>query len=198
MPFASLDSERGLDKFTVSFICRAARRLIGKYGYLFDDLEEIEQELATEIVEKRPYWDPTKGTWTTFAKAVLKHKIASTVRERLGERRNKARAPQSLDVVIACDEDEAISLADIVSEEARYKHTGQVRRSASTLWELRHDNAAAMSKLSVKQRNLCRLLRHSKTITDAAKVLRISRVTASKRVRGILKRFRDERLSDFL
>jgi DNA-directed RNA polymerase specialized sigma24 family protein len=124
MRSSSLDPARGLDKFAANFIRQASKRLIGKYGYLPDDREDIEQELAAELIARFAKWDPAKGARTTYTSAVLKHTIASIVRRRRAERRNKARSPQSLDAATVNVDDEAVSLARAIPDASKFKHTG--------------------------------------------------------------------------
>jgi RNA polymerase sigma-70 factor (ECF subfamily) len=190
MGFRSLDPDRGIDRFTAKFIRQAAQRLVGKYGYTRTDRDDIEQELATELVVKFPRWDRAKGTRTTYAKVVLKRKIATMVRERRAAQGNAARCPTSLNVPVAGDDDGLGDLSRLIEEGSKGRHLSRSRRSDQSLSELRQDIKKVMSRMPVKLRNACRLLMHGLSITEAAQVLGISRVTATNRVRAILERFR--------
>jgi len=198
MGFTLLAPESGLDKFAANRIRKAARLLIGKYGFLPSDLHDIEQELAAEVIAKFPKWDPAKGSRTTFIATIIDRKVASMVRERRTERRNDARSPASLDGVEVGIDDETTSLAQVVDDAVRLKHLGISILSGQSFAELRLDARTALSQLNLKQRNLCRLLMSGMSIAKAARVLGISRTAACKRRRAILKHFEDLGLRKFL
>jgi DNA-directed RNA polymerase specialized sigma24 family protein len=73
-----------------------ARGVLGRFGFRVSDLEDLEQELATQVFQKTCLHDPERGSREAFVGAVAANKLLNLVQIRTarkrGDRRNFAYA----------------------------------------------------------------------------------------------------------
>jgi RNA polymerase sigma-70 factor (ECF subfamily) len=74
-----------------------ARTLIGKAGFTSADCEDIEQELAMDLLARLKNYDPTKSKRNSFMARVVEHRIATLLEERHAACRDWRLCRESLD-----------------------------------------------------------------------------------------------------
>ena len=65
------NSYPGLDDFAVKLIKRKARQLAGRVGFLHADRQDLEQEMALDLLLRLPHFDPTLATRETFVARLI-------------------------------------------------------------------------------------------------------------------------------
>lgn len=140
-----------LSAYALTTIHHKARRLVGRFGYTADDLPDLEQELALDLLRRAPAYDPTKAQWSTFLSRCIDHRITDLIRARCSSKRDPERV-SPLD-----DDDSAGSGAHL-----RY------RADASPLLDLRLDLTAAIAELPAGLRHICARLMTSSVSAIAA------------------------------
>jgi RNA polymerase sigma-70 factor (ECF subfamily) len=74
-----------------------AHQLVGRYGFTHDDREDLEQELAMDLLRRLPKYDRERASHNTFVARVVDHAVA-TIIERQKTLRRGHRVPKvSLD-----------------------------------------------------------------------------------------------------
>jgi len=86
-----------LGKYAHGLIRSKARTLIGKAGFTSADCEDIEQELALDLLVRLQNYDPQKSKRSTFMTRVVEHRIATLLEERHAACRDWRLCRDSLD-----------------------------------------------------------------------------------------------------
>ena len=167
----------GIHSHIVTVITREARRLVGRYGYTFSDIEDIEHDLFRKV------WVALPGLSTTVFEAainqIVNHEIIDMIRKRERDCRDWRSVAFSMDdhVLGSGNEDEHESYADILDEDLLidfgYSHSWQSRR-----WE-QADVAEGMARLPGDLRDLAETLDAcGGNLSEAARMLGVSRKKA--------------------
>jgi len=72
-------------------IKRKARRLAGHYGYRVSDIADIEQEVATQVVQQLHRHDPSRGSREGFVGKVAKNTLLNLIDKRSAKKRDDRR-----------------------------------------------------------------------------------------------------------
>ncbi len=86
-----------LGDYAHDLIRSKARTLIGKAGFTSADCEDIEQELALDLLVRLENYDPRKSKRSTFMARVVEHRIATLLEERRAACRDWRLCRESLD-----------------------------------------------------------------------------------------------------
>lgn len=89
-----------IDEYVRTLIRFKARRLNGKYGFTKSDREDIEQDLAVFLLERRRRFDPRRGSERTFIESIVHRKVISMVRGRVAAKRHYCRTSSLNDAVL--------------------------------------------------------------------------------------------------
>ncbi len=138
--------------------------MLGKCGIGVDDLEDIEQELYLEVLEKSHTFDPDKGMPSTFIQCILQNKIADILSRKKTELmcRSFAEAGEALDDL----------------EEAQF-----IDQSHSLeMQELSIDVRNVVDSLAPELRCACELLGRGERVIDIARKVGVKRSTFYYRV----------------
>lgn len=71
-----------LGKYADRLIRTKARELVLRPGFTGSEQDDIEQELALDLLVRLPKYDPAKARKTTFMARVVEHRIATLIEER--------------------------------------------------------------------------------------------------------------------
>jgi len=82
----------GLDEFTLGYVRKRARQLVGKHGFRESDREEIEQRLFVKLAKRLHTADPNSPKWKAYVATTVNHGIASMIRDNQAEKRDHRRA----------------------------------------------------------------------------------------------------------
>jgi len=96
-----------LGEYANDLIRSKARTLIGKAGFTSADCEDIEQELALDLLVRLENYDPQKSKRSTFMTRVVEHRIATLLEERRAACRDWRLCRESLDDPARQEDDDA-------------------------------------------------------------------------------------------
>ena len=88
------------------------RQMIGKAGLTASDLEDIEEDLVLDLLERLPRYDPAKSSEYTFALRVVEHRIARILARRSAAMRDWRTQMRSLSEPVLDDEGRQTQLAE--------------------------------------------------------------------------------------
>ena len=86
-----------LGAYANDLIRSKARTLIGKAGFTSADCEDIEQELALDLLARLENYDPKKSKRNSFMARVVEHRISTLLEERHAACRDWRLCRESLD-----------------------------------------------------------------------------------------------------
>ena len=173
----------GITEYAAELIHHKARQLVGTAGFTRDDVEDLEQEMRLDLLERLPKFDPSRATYNTFVSRLVERKISNLIRHRTQEIRDYRCEDGSLhDLVESGDSgDEKVERIETVTQDEQDFRLGKHSRSAEERLDLRLDISLVLSKLPPELRKPAELLQ-SMSITAAARELGIARSTLYDRI----------------
>jgi len=174
-----------------------ARQLVGKAGFTWDDVEDLEQEMTLDLLLRLPKFDPDKAAHTTFVARVTERKISKLLRDRKRERRDFRRIARSLNDPIEDGEGESTERAYTIDQDEVDIRMGHRHCSREEEAHLRLDVSLVVSGLPEDLREIAKRLQ-TETITEAAKSLGIPRSTLYGKIDRLKLLFENAGLRDWL
>lgn len=170
-------SNNGIDAFTLAYVRKRARQLVGKHGFRESDRDEIEQRLLLKLAKRLHKARSDDPRWKAYLKTAVSHGIASMIRDSQAEKRDHRRSC-SIHTVVGKDDDGPIELSDTIGPREANARLGIAPRSDVALVELGMDITDIMAQLPEDLRDLCvRLQRCS--VSQIARDLGVPRTTVS-------------------
>ena len=167
----------GIDAFTLAYVSKRARQLVGKHGFRESDRDEIEQILLVKLAKRLDQANPDDPKWKAYLATTVSHGIASMIRDKQAEKRDHRRSC-SIHTVVGNDEDGPIELSDTIGPREANARLGIAPRSDAALAELGLDIADVMAQLPDDLRELCVRLQHS-SVSEIARDMDVPRTTVS-------------------
>jgi len=165
-----------LSDYAFELIYHKARQLVGKAGFTWDDVEDIEQELALDLLERLAKFDPAKATYNTFVARIVERKISKLIRHRMQEMRDYRREDGSLNDPIDNGRGETSERLQTISQDEHDRRTGRHTRPAAERMDLQIDVSGVLAELPPELRRAAELLM-TMTVAQAARALGIPRST---------------------
>lgn len=181
-----------LDRFEEWFIARKARQLAGKAGLTASDVEDIEQDIRLDVLQRLPRFDPAKSNRHTFIAMVVRRCVASILERLRAEKRNCGRRPQSLNAPIRDAEGREVELSQTLASDAR-----RPGRSEEELRDLRADVQSAVASLPEHLRPWCKVFAEL-GIREASRELKVPRCRLQRFKSEIRSHFEESGLADYL
>jgi len=154
-----------------------ARKLSRAFGFTAQDIPDIEQELALELIRRLPLFDPSKAKRSTFAARVLGWRAGTMRRNLLRERRNPLRNGPSLNSEVINREG---GISEMI-EEVRQDHLdvmfGNVTHCQSESAALRIDVHEVLDRIDPRLRSCAEALMTESNVQAAAKAMGVHRTT---------------------
>jgi RNA polymerase sigma-70 factor (ECF subfamily) len=147
-----------LDPFAAMLVRKKAHQLVGRSGFVREDVNDLEQELAIDLLERCKKYDASRASLNTFTSRVVDHKIASLLEAQRAARRDFRKVARELASDNEAGTAEVISLADALATAANDDHDNA----------LRVDVRGVLERLDPSQRELCEGLASS-TISELAR-----------------------------
>jgi RNA polymerase sigma-70 factor (ECF subfamily) len=175
-----------LDPYIIQFSRFKARQLAGKYGFERLDMEDIEQELLLDFIERSRSFDSCRGSSRTFATRIINHRIANILEARKAGYRDYR-------VVSRMDERSPV----LGTTRPTFSWQAGKSRRENTL-NLKLDVARTVAGLPEGLRKLCCLLMLSDSAVEVASIAGISRSTLHRRIRRLRSIFNEAGLQESL
>ena len=167
-----------------------SRHLAGKYGFARHDVEDIEQDLLLDYLQRSRSFDPHRCNHRTFARLVINNRIATVIEAKQAACRDHRACRISLDQPqdhLGQNPLEVGALPGL----ARSSRGCRVDASLN----LRLDVQRVLSRLPAALAHLCRLLMDCETCAEAAARAGISRATLYRRLARIRSAFVEAELA---
>lgn len=155
----------GLNSQTINLIKHKAWGLIGTIGFTASDRDDIEQELAIDILRRLPKFDPERAQLATFIARIIDNKIASIIESRKSRFYDFRMHSYSLNEHIQDTDGWVIERGDEIDEDDYLQRAGWQGRPAYELLNLRADIARILPCLPPELRELCLRLQ-TQNVTD--------------------------------
>ncbi|MBU0640957.1 MAG: hypothetical protein KKB50_19005 [Planctomycetes bacterium] len=107
-----------LDRFEEWFIARKARQLAGSAGFTTSDVEDIEQDIRLDVLQRLPRFDPARSNRHTFVAMLVRRCAASILERQRAEKRNRGQRPQSLNAPVRDTDGREVELHQTVDAHA--------------------------------------------------------------------------------
>jgi len=177
-----------------------ARGLVGKHGFTYEDLPDLEQELLLEIHLKRgtrDNWTHVEASQKTVLRKILDNRIRDIIDAIRTDKRRIQTLSKSLSQEILSDEDEgSLTYEDVLSEDSSPTRTG--KKPSAEEDELRSVLSEQMGQLSDSQKMICKLLMRGTSVSEAAESLGMKRTTLYRELERMRKVFYKEGLHEYL
>lgn len=166
----------GLTDYALKLVHYKARQIVGKAGYTQSDIEDIEQDLIMDLLERLPKFDPAKATYNTFVARMVERKISNLLRDRQAEMRDQRRNVCSLNEDIDTGEGKPVQRVTTISQDDHDIRTGKCGRSAKERAHLQVDLETVLADLSPE---LCQaaVLLQTTSVFQAAREMGVPRRT---------------------
>lgn len=178
----------GIDNYARDVIRYRAKKLIGRAGFTLDDLEDIEQDLTMDLLQRMKQYDPNKAQFNTFVDRIVDHKIANLIRDRSTRKRDYRMKSSADDLRLEDREGIWNLLMETTSSDSYFERMGYQERSMEEQHDLQIDLELLFAGLSENERQLLELLKQM-TLTDAARELGVPRTTLDYRLGRLRKLF---------
>ena len=182
-PAFSVPHKHGED-YASWLIQQKADELVGHFGITEDDREDIEQELALDLIRRWPKFDPQRSKPRTFIARVIRNKVSTLIRHRMSEQQQFEQVGYSID-------------ATVEEEVTTCFRTGQPHRTDQEYVALREDVRAVLARLPPELREVCERLKRA-SIPRVAKELGIPVTTLRYRLKKLRDVFEEAGLRDYL
>ncbi|HOC94357.1 MAG TPA: sigma-70 family RNA polymerase sigma factor [bacterium] len=159
------ETSEQFDEYEITLIRIKSKSVVGKAGFLPDDMEDIMQDIIVDLLERLPKYNPDKSSRHTFIDDLANNKIARMLCDKSAAKRHYSLAPATLDMVdgkVHGDDAEPVSEKnEICSDTSR-------TLSDFEIIELRQDIVRALKKLPPKLRDICVMLMQKNICAVAA------------------------------
>jgi len=171
--------------------CRA-RQLVGKAGFTASDVEDIEQDMRVDVLQRLTRFDPARSNRHTFVAMLVRRCAASILECQRAEKRNRGQRPQSLNARVRDGEGCEVELHQTIDT-----HTGRSGSSDEQHRDLIADVRRVVASLPNDLRPWCEVLGEA-GIREAARALRVPRSRLQRIKSELRAAFEAAGLADYL
>jgi hypothetical protein len=186
-----------LDAWCIRLIRFKASQMVGKAGLTKGDREDLEHELAADVLARLSKFDAAKASFHTFVDRVVNHAVATILAHRGAAVRDYRRTGPSLNEEVEFEQGYRVERIKNVAEEDSIGMKTVEFRTQRELAELKLDLMAATAKLPQRLKALCELLK-SMDIPQIVRRTGRSRSSIYRDISEIRDVFRDSGLDEHL
>jgi RNA polymerase sigma-70 factor (ECF subfamily) len=135
-----------------------AKKLIGKAGFTWDDLDDIKQDITLDLLQRLPKHDPEKASLNTFINDVVDNKIARMIEAQNAEMRDFRIESGSLNELVEDLDGTPVELIYEIKDEDLPWNRGSCEISDFNYFELNDDIVKALLELPPQFREMCQRL----------------------------------------
>lgn len=187
-----------LGTYAWKLIKSKGREFSNSNGRAWGGAEDVEQELALDLLQRLPDYDPSRASQDTFSNRVVRHRIASLVEHDRAQKRDSRLCHKSLNDLVKLGEGNWVERNEIYSEDDYFRLTRRRQRTCEERLDLGIDVRSAVKELSKRDQAICRGLGEGRTITTIAEMMGLSRNTIHQHTREIHRFFEDRGLREYL
>src|SRR5690606_38392175 len=131
-----------------------AAELVGRYGIKRDEIEDIQQDLITDVIERLVNFDGDLASGKTFVTRLINNRIGNIVEHRRARRRDCRQEDCSLDDWARDEEGGWVRRSDLTDEQRLRAHCGVYPQQQFEQADLAMEVAAVMATLPDDLRDL--------------------------------------------
>ena len=143
-----------IDQYALRAIQCRVRSLIGRYGIVPADREDLIQQLFLEYLERAGGFDPGRGRFKTFVNCVVRNQVVSLIRTRKRQFRDATLCALPQSAAEQTDEETSSIQSGELSEDTYRIAAGLASRPAADLLNLRIDVDRAVGTLPADLRDV--------------------------------------------
>jgi RNA polymerase sigma-70 factor (ECF subfamily) len=147
-------NEYGFEAEVTRVLRIKARQAAERAGFLPDEVQDLEQELATELHSALPRYREAKGKKTTFAARVIERRLIKIIAERGAQKRGNGQRLTSLNEVVGVSDGDDIELIDLLDYESVLRRTGRLSRPLQEQIDLGIDLRESLERLPDQLREI--------------------------------------------
>jgi len=200
----TINNRSPLPQYVTTLIGITVHRTIGRYRFTEFDREDLEQQIALEVIRRRPRFDPAKAQENTFLARVVRNAIADIIAARKADCRDYRREEASLSQWVLVEADTHpfyngwVTGADLVTEQNARRHRGTPSSDPQELGDLIIDITAAAAALPNRLRNVYEQLKELGSAREVAKAMGRHRSSIYDAIKEIRKHFEEAGLESYL
>ena len=183
--------------YAVTHARTKAQQLVAKPEFARHEVEDIEQDMLTDLLEHMPKFDPRRAAYNTYAAQVIDTRFLRLLRDRRREMRDPQREECSLNQLVQSPEGELVERSQLIDQHAADALADRRSRSFEEEACLRADVSSVLSSLPANLRRIAECLR-TRTVTETARILAIPRSTIYGAIERLRQRFEAAGLRDYL
>ena len=146
---------------------KAAKRLVGKAGFLAADLDDLRQELWREILLRLPGYSPNRGTIIAYIHIIIQSKVKNLVSYQKAKKRDYRRRGPSLDTESFSEDGRSTTLGERLAQGEDRRNTGE--RTGHEPTDLKIDVDEVLREAPTQVRSLCEGIRAGKSKSEVAR-----------------------------
>ncbi|MHB1002024.1 MAG: sigma factor [Armatimonadota bacterium] len=173
------------------------KSLIGEFGFLEDDKEDLQQELLVHLLERLPRYDPARAAMRTFIDRLLDNKIRSMIKRRQNKKHDYSIESVSLSQIIGSGDSDLLLLEEIIDYEDCMLLNGWITSTKTEQIDLKFEVESILSLLPDDLRSLCDHLK-TKSITEIIKETGEDRNRINHKIRKIRKLLKMTELKNYI
>ena len=181
-----------LDAEVARFVEGKASQLVRQGVVNESDRQDVEQDLAVEVIRRAERYDPARGPRNAYDKHIIKNAVATLIERKWAAKRDPRREAGSLDRPVQGPDGEGTSRSELFPADGDHR-----RPSSSQGPDLAHDVNAAQKGLDLDLCSLAEKLK-TKSVSEVARETGRPRGTIYEDIKKIRKHFEREGLRDYL
>lgn len=190
--------QRILEGYARDVIRHKAWQLIGKYGFTFDDYDDLQQDMMLDLLRRIGKYDPEKAGLSTFVARIVDRKISNLIRHQRQMKRDYRQRVSPLDEQVDDRDGRQRGLDEILSQDAYDDEVGRHDRPDAERRDLTLDLTLVLDELPEDLRQLARRLQ-TRTVAEVARELGVPRSSLyEKGITRLRKIFEDRGLREYL
>jgi RNA polymerase sigma-70 factor (ECF subfamily) len=194
----SADSRCPLPPYIRTLIEVTVKKMVGSCGFGKSDREELEQQIAFEVIRRRSRFDPAKAQEETFLARLVEHAAADIFAARKAGNRDYRREEGALGEWTRDRTGKWVRRGEKEAAKVVEQRTGQPVAMPEELRDLAIDMAEAAAKLPAPLREVYEQFRTHGSGQDVARVTGLHRSSVYEALAQIRQRFEEAGLGDYL
>jgi len=177
-----------------------AKGLVGKHGFTYEDVPDLEQELLLEIHLKRGVresWSEITASPKTVMDRILNNRIRGIIDSvEADKRRINIRASSLSDEVGDDESSNHLALEEVIGDDHALTRRGRRSRSADD--ELTLAISMGRGSFNDRQQQICDLLMQGFSIVETANAMGMKRTTLNDEIKRMRKLFYQQGLQEYV
>ena len=191
------NSYKGIEEYAARTVQCKARWMVGRAGFTRRDVEDLEQELMLDLLQRLARFDPARAGRRPFISRVVEHCAASLLAAQNRAQRAWTRDAASLDdEAVESERHGCCERRAPLADDADRRPGGPARKSPFVEVDLRLDVEIVVAGLPPELRSLCQRLR-TESLTEVARSMGVPRTTLYRQIALLRRRFGEAGLGDF-